>query len=89
MQPATPRNAGPSAPPKLFHTYRLKFFDDGRGVAKEVEFDAFDAAEALIIAHGEASERSAELWCDGEKLCTIRRGSCGAWEIGGSAPRAA
>jgi len=67
------------------HTYRLKFFDDDKGSAKEIEFDAFDAAQALIIAHNEASDRSAELWCDSEKLCTIRRRARGIWEIGGSA----
>ena len=74
---------------KPLHTYRLKFFEDGRGVAKEVEFDAFDAAQALIIAHKEACERSAELWCDGAKLCTIRRDGSGTWKIGGSLPRTA
>lgn len=46
---------------RSLHTYRLKFFDDAKGLAKDVEFDAYDAAQALIIAHKEARDRSAEL----------------------------
>ena len=65
----------------FFKTYRLRFMDDGRGVPKEVEFEAQDAATALVIAHNEASDRSAELWCDGQKLCTIRRSAKDVWEI--------
>jgi hypothetical protein len=65
------------------HTYRLKFMDDSRGLAKDIEFEASDAAHALIIAHKEASNRSAELWRDGKKVCTIRRIGEDIWEIGG------
>jgi hypothetical protein len=64
-----------------WHTYRLKFVEDDRGVQKDVEFEAEDAAMALVIAHKEASNRSAELWCDGHKLCTIRRTEHDVWEI--------
>ena len=71
-------------PPSEMHTYRLKFFDDARGVAKDIEFEAYDAARALIIAHKEASNRSAELWRDGEKICTIRRTDESVWEISGT-----
>lgn len=66
------------------HTYRLKFMDDDRGVRKDVEFEAHDAAMALMIAHDEACNRSAELWCDGAKLCTIRRTDKDVWEISSS-----
>ena len=62
--------------------YRLKFGDDGYGVAKEIEFEAYDAYKALTIAHGEAQGRTAELWRDGRKLCTIQRTGAGAWRIG-------
>jgi hypothetical protein len=56
--------------------------DDGKGLPKEVEFEAQDAATALVIAHKEASDRSAELWCNGRKLCTIKRSAQDFWEIG-------
>jgi hypothetical protein len=68
------------------HTYRLKFFDNARGLAKDIEFDAHDAAQALIIAHQEARNSSAELWCDGRKVCTIRRIEAGAWKISAAGP---
>jgi hypothetical protein len=67
--------------PSTNHTYRLKFFDDAHGVAKDIEFEAEDASRALVIAHREARHRSAELWCGGRKLCGIRRLECDAWAI--------
>lgn len=54
-------------------TYRLIFATDGIGEPKEVEFEADDASRALVIAHGEAADRPAELWRNGERVCTIRR----------------
>jgi hypothetical protein len=62
-------------------TYRLKFTEDGLGLPKEIEFEAHDAATALTIAHKEANDRSAELWCNGQKLCTIKRAASDFWEI--------
>jgi hypothetical protein len=67
--------------PSTNHTYRLKFFDDPHGVAKDIEFEAEDASRALVIAQREARHRTAELWCDGSKLCAIRRLKADAWEI--------
>jgi hypothetical protein len=64
------------------HTFRLKFAADRRAPQKEVEFAAWDAATALLIAQREASHRPAELWCDGRRLCTILRTDYGIWEIG-------
>ena len=70
-------------------TYRLLFFDDGLGEAKTIEFDAQDAAKALIIAHVEAKERSAELWKGQDRLCVIRRAG-GIWQVAApSAPEPA
>jgi hypothetical protein len=63
------------------NTYQLVFSSDGQGEAKVVEFDAEDAADALIIAHSEAPGRSAELWRDDEMLCAIRRREVGYWEL--------
>jgi hypothetical protein len=79
---STSRSNGGGRPQK--HTYRLKFQDEGERPAKDLEFEAGDAGEALIIAHSEARSRSAELWRDGKKLCTISRKSGGLWEIGSS-----
>lgn len=63
-------------------TYQLIFSDDGRGEPRKIEFDAEDAATALSIAHKEAPDRSAELWRDAQKLCTIRRKEEGFWQVG-------
>ncbi len=62
-------------------TYRLVFPKDRKREAQVIEFDAADAGEALIIAHREATERSAELWCDGKCHCTIRRDEADFWQI--------
>ncbi|MBO9498062.1 MAG: hypothetical protein J7496_03350 [Novosphingobium sp.] len=70
------------------NTYQLVFTADGRGEAKVIEFDAEDAAEALIVAHSEAPGRNAELWRDDEMLCAIRRREVGYWELGHSAQAA-
>ncbi|HYD25305.1 MAG TPA: hypothetical protein VEB68_10940 [Croceibacterium sp.] len=66
------------------HNYSLRYSDDGIGAAKRVEFEAFDAARALFIAHREPSRRAAELWCEDRKLCTIRRigEESDFWEVG-------
>lgn len=57
--------------------YTLKFPDDGNAGALRLDFDAEDAAEALVSAHRQAgglrSGRAAELWQGARKLCTIRR----------------
>lgn len=70
-----------SRPARRTAVYRLKFDPEGERPAKDVEFEAEDAAQALIIAHREARKHSAELWRDGEKLCSIRRQSSEVWEI--------
>ena len=54
-------------------TYHLLFADDGIGLARKVEFEAEDAARALIFAHREAQDRSAELWKGSRRLCSVRR----------------
>lgn len=53
--------------------YTLVFAHEGKEPRKVVEFDAVDAAAALIYAHKESPDRSAELWGGGRKLCRIRR----------------
>ena len=61
------------------HSYQLKFVDES-GVT-DVEFEAEDAFKALVVAHEKATDGSAELWRDGQKLCSIRRGQREVWEI--------
>ena len=61
------------------HVYQLKFTDaSGR---TDLEFEAEDAFSALILAHDEAGNRSAELWRDGQKIGSIRRVQRELWEI--------
>jgi len=61
--------------------YTLKFPDDGNAGALRLDFDAEDAADALVTAHRKASGvragRAAELWQGARKLCTIRRENAG------------
>ena len=52
--------------------YSLIIRTDGAGPDKRIEFSGEDPGRALHIAQRQASDRSAELWKDGEKLCTIR-----------------
>lgn len=53
--------------------YSLIYRQDGRGPDKRIEFHGEDPGRALQIAHQQAGDRAAELWKDGELLCTIRR----------------
>lgn len=69
------------ANPFSLPTYSLKFIDDGVGKSKSLDFEASNASKALILAQNEASNRRAELWCDGRKLCAISRNEAGVWEI--------
>ncbi len=63
------------------NTYKLIYTDDGIGVAQTIEFDAGDPGSALTIADRQAPNRSAELWCEHERLCTIRRSKTGFWAV--------
>lgn len=63
------------------HVYRLKF-SEGDPPRPDIEFRANDAYKALVIAHDRARHRSAELWRDGCKLCTIRRVEDEVWQVG-------
>jgi hypothetical protein len=53
--------------------YSLIFRADGSRPDKRIEFHGEDPSRALLLAHREKGDRPAELWKDGEKLCTIRR----------------
>lgn len=60
-------------------TYRLELRNDAEQPARVVEFQAADLVEALVLAHGEARQETAELWRGGTKLCTISRGKEGSF----------
>ena len=63
------------------HVYRLKF-SEGDPPRPDIEFRANDAYNALVMAHDRARHCSAELWRDGQRLCTIRRVEDEVWQIG-------
>lgn len=62
-------------------TYRLVFVDDVAGVGKIVEFDAFDASEALTVASQERHGRLVELWHGEIFLCLLRRDRADIWKV--------
>lgn len=64
------------------HAYRLKFHDDGADPGPELEFESLDAYRALVVAHDLAGTRTADLWCDGREICTIRRVVEEVWQVG-------
>ena len=53
--------------------YSLIFSSDGIGPQKRIEFHGEDPGRALLLAHREPGERSAELWKDGERICRIHK----------------
>jgi len=53
------------------NAYQLVFSDDGFGKSKEIEFYAEDPSCALAMAKEIASTRSAVLWHNDKKLCTL------------------
>jgi len=63
------------------HVYRLKFAQVDEQPMPEIEFEAYDAVKALELAHDLAREKSAELWQDGRKVCSIRRTTGELWEV--------
>ncbi|BBC71869.1 conserved hypothetical protein [Altererythrobacter sp. B11] len=63
------------------NTYRLKFQSEDGLPAKDIEFEAHDAYEALTIAQREARTKSVELWREGKRLCLITRNEGSFWEI--------
>jgi len=65
--------APPNGKRLSMQTYQLKFPNAQDGEADVIEFEADDAARALIVAHKKSSRRSAELWRDEQRLCTIKR----------------
>jgi len=61
--------------------YLLRFDAGKDSPLADIEFYAGNAYQALIIAHREGSGRSAQLWRDGKKLCTINELAGSFWEV--------
>lgn len=53
--------------------FKLVFSNRDPVAAKSIEFDAEDAAMALVYAHKQSPKHSFELWKDDLKLCRINR----------------
>ena len=60
-------------------TYTLRFDADGNAPPMQIVFDAPNPGGALVQAHREARQRSAELWQGERKLCSIRRAANDVW----------
>ncbi len=67
-------------------TYRVQLFDDELGTARDIEFEAADGLHAIRIVGAQAPRRRAELWHEGQMLCTLRRSTDGFREIGPRRP---
>jgi len=55
------------------YTLKFKLDDHREGASEHLQFEAPDMIRALLIAHERSARRSAELWDEARKLCTIRR----------------
>jgi hypothetical protein len=55
------------------NVYTLRFVESDAGQPERLKFRAPDTVSTLVIAHEEASRRSAELWDEAKRLCTIHR----------------
>ena len=70
----------PPAPSR--QTYRLKFHNHGKDIARDMEFEASGIQSALELAAHETAGRTAELWLDGKRLCLVKSLGGEAWHIG-------
>ena len=57
---------------RLQHTYRLVMSEDGRGVARTIEFEAAGAESALPHAQQQCRGREAELFEDERSLGRLK-----------------
>lgn len=55
------------------YTLKFKMDDHPEDASEHLQFEAPDMIRALLIAHERSARRSAELWDEARKLCTIRR----------------
>jgi hypothetical protein len=72
---------------KWGHSYQLVLSEDGRGVARTIEFEASGAEAALFLAQRECAGREAELFEDDRSLGKLKCADKGGfWMLSGSAP---
>jgi hypothetical protein len=62
------------------HTYRLHLADDGKGEARDIEFEALGSYAALSLAQSACGSRPVTLFEDGKKLADIKYNK-GFWEV--------
>ena len=62
-------------------TYRLKLADDGHGLAREVEFEAEGARDALRLAQSVCGTREIELFEDDRRLARVKRAAHGGFWV--------
>lgn len=60
-------------------TFKIVFQEDGRGVARTMEFEGQTAAAALSLLEREKDARQAELWTTDNKLADLVRDRSGVW----------
>lgn len=67
------------------HTYRIKLADDGIGVERTIEFEGEDTAAALNVLSTIDGGRRAELFEDGNFVCTLKQDQRfkGLWKVRG------
>ena len=63
------------------HTYRLRLDEDGRGTARDIEFEASGADVALRMAHDMCAGRGVELYEDGRKLADLKLSRQAFWMV--------
>ena len=62
-------------------TYQLILHEDGRGVARTIEFEASGAEAALYVAQQQCRGREAELMQEGRSLGRLKCDKGGHWVI--------
>jgi hypothetical protein len=68
------------------HSYQLVLSEDGRGVARTIEFEASGAEAALYVAERQCAGREAELFEDERSLGKLKcEGKGGFWMLSSSA----
>ncbi len=68
------------------HTYQIVLSEDGRGLARTIEFEASGADAALFLAERECAGREVELFEDDRSLGRLKcDGKGGFWLLSRSA----
>ncbi|MBS7668141.1 hypothetical protein [Croceicoccus gelatinilyticus] len=82
VHPARLPNAGKDD--RAMHRYRAELFDDGTGCYETITFEAADTATALERLAPVVTGKRAELWEDGQFLCTLKEeeDAQGVWKLG-------